>query len=192
LAKENPGRLPAPFGSPDVAAILISVVALAGWVVFPETSATGALLLLGGAAQLIRMSRWAGHRTLREPLVLILHVSYAFVPIGLLLLGASIFSPATIPTVAGVHALSAGAIGGMTLSVMTRATLGHTGHELKASAFTIIIFASVIASAIARILQALSIGNDQMMLYIAASGWIIAFGGFAISFAPALLAPRKG
>lgn len=191
LVRENPGRLPIPFGKIDIYAITISIFALLGWVAFPENSMTGALLIMAGGVQLVRMARWAGYRTLHDPIVLILHVSYLFIPIGLLLLSASIFTPNTIPPAAGIHALGVGAIGGMTLSVMVRASLGHTGREIKTSFFSMIIFAAIIVAATARILQTLSIGNYEITLYVSGAAWIVAFGGFALTFAPALLRSKK-
>lgn len=191
LVRENPGRLPIPFGKFDIYSILISVMGLLGWVVFPENLMTGVLLLVAGSMQLVRMARWAGYRTLSNSLVLILHVSYLFIPIGLLLLSANIFTVDAIPSAAGIHALGVGAIGGMTLSVMVRASLGHTGRELKASFFSKIIFTAIIVAASARILQAMSIGNYEITLYISGGAWIVAFGGFALAFAPALLKRKK-
>ena len=80
------------------------------------------------------MARWAGERTLRDRLVLVLHVAYAFVPIGFGLAALSAIGLA-VPS-AGLHAWMVGAAGMMTLAVMTRATLGHTGRELNASTAT--------------------------------------------------------
>ena len=88
----------------------------------------------------VRHVRWAGDRTLADRLVLVLHVAYAFVPLGFLLLGAAVLWPAIVPTSAGLHAWMAGAIGMMTLAVMTRASLGHTSQELVASLPTQLIY----------------------------------------------------
>ncbi len=60
----------------------LGVVALAAWTVAPDGALTGALLLAAGALQIARLARWAGDRTLRDRLVLILHVAYAFVPLA--------------------------------------------------------------------------------------------------------------
>src|SRR6516162_3119063 len=82
LVRENPGRLPVPFGRFDKITIGISAVALSAWIVAPDHQVTGALLGLAGALQLVRLLRWAGERTVRERLLLVLHVGYAFVPLG--------------------------------------------------------------------------------------------------------------
>ena len=93
LVRENPGRLPAPFDRLDIAALAISALALAAWTVLPDNKLAGALLAAAAVAQAIRLSRWAGDRTLRDPLVLILHLAYAFVPLGLGLVALSILLP---------------------------------------------------------------------------------------------------
>lgn len=191
LARENPGRLPASFGMVDKLSIILTITGLISWVFLPENRLSGVFLLTASLAQLFRLARWAGDRTLRDPLVWILHASYFFVPLGLLLLGVGIFYPQNFPVQAGMHALGIGAIGGMTLSVMVRASLGHTGRALKASPMAVVIFISILTSALARILQAMSIGDYTLMMHFAGLGWLIAFGGFSILFAPVLMKPRK-
>ena len=190
LVRENPGRLPSQFGRYDVAAVAISIVALASWSGFPEYWLTGLLLALAATGQFIRLARWAGYRCLAEPLVLVLHVAYLFVPIGFLLLALSIFMPNDIPQIAGMHALGIGAIGGMTLSVMVRASLGHTGQRLRANTATKILFLSIYVAAIARIAAALNLGSADVLLHIAAFSWLFSFAGFAFIFGPALVRTR--
>src|SRR5207249_695747 len=82
LARENPGRLPAPFDRFDKIAIVVSMVALFLWVCVPETSVTGVALAVGALLQAARLARWTGDRTFRERLLLVLHLGYAFVPLG--------------------------------------------------------------------------------------------------------------
>lgn len=190
IVRENPGRLPAPFGRFDAVAVLASVVAIVSWVAFPDGWATGGALLTAAAAQSLRMARWAGTRTFRDPLVLILHVAYAFVPIGLLLAGLSALLPGAVPPAAGLHALGVGAVGTMTLSVMVRATLGHTGHVLKAGPGGVLVFTAVGVSAIARVLAALLPAIWLPLLATAAVAWVAAFFGFTVLFGPMLLRSR--
>ena len=120
----------------------------------------------------------------------VLHAGYVFVPIGFLLTALAIAFPAVATPPAGVHAWTAGAVGLMTLAVMTRASLGHTGRELTATPAIIAIYASVALGALARIAAAFGV-EPQIMLHVAATGWIVAFGGFALVFGPMLLAPRR-
>jgi uncharacterized protein involved in response to NO len=85
LARENPARLPAPSARFDMLVVAISALVLGLWGIWPDGAAVGYALLLAGCLHVIRLCRWAGDRTWRERLVLILHVGYAFVPIGFLL-----------------------------------------------------------------------------------------------------------
>jgi uncharacterized protein involved in response to NO len=188
LARENPGRLPAPFDRFDVAAITVSAAAMLAWCGFPENAATAIALASAAVLQALRLARWAGDRTLNDPLVLILHLAYAFVPIGFALISLSILFSETVPMAAGYHALGGGAIGAMTLSVMVRSTLGHTGRKLKAGYGTQLIFAAIIAAAAIRIVAAFA--TDVILIEIAGMTWAIAFLGFAAVYGPALVRPR--
>ena len=124
--------------------------------------------------------RWAGDRTGRERLLLILHVGYAFVPLGFLLNAASAFG--LVPAGAGVHAWMAGAAGIMTLAVMSRATLGHTGQRLTASVTTQLIYAAIIVAAWRGSALRIDPAHYGPLLHVAAFAWAAAFLGYAISF----------
>lgn len=189
LVRENPGRLPAPFDRFDGLSIAGGAIALAAWTFFPDAALTGFLLIAAGVIHVVRLARWAGDRTGREPLVLILHLAYAFVPVGFLLTGAATLSSSIAPT-AGFHAWSVGAIGTMTLAVMTRASRGHTGRALEAPGSTQLLYVAVIAAAVLRILAALFPGASQPLLWAAGIAWIAAFWGFCAVYGPMLLRPR--
>ncbi|WP_192249456.1 NnrS family protein [Mesorhizobium silamurunense] len=181
LVREKPGRLPASFGRFDIGTIALSAVGLAAWSFFPDSIATGVLLIAAAVFNAVRLARWAGDRTLSDPLVLILHVAFAFVPLGLLLAGLAVFSPARIPPVAGIHAFAVGAIACMTLAVMTRATLGHTGRALKASAGTCAVFVAILIAAVLRVAAAIA-PAETILLHVSAAFWIAAFAGYAVLF----------
>jgi len=189
LVRKNPGRLPAPFDRFDAATIALSAVALAAWAFWPYETATGVLLAASATVNLVRLGRWAGDRTWSDPLVLVLHVAFAFVPVGLLLAGLAVFVPETIPAVAGIHALSVGAVACMTLAVMIRATLGHTGRELKASGATCAVFAAIISAAIFRVAAAMA-PSTPILLYMSAALWAAGFTGYAVLFGGMLAKPR--
>jgi uncharacterized protein involved in response to NO len=125
----------------------------------------------------------------RDRLVLVLHVAYAFVPLGFVLAGLGA-AQMIVPS-AGIHAWMVGAAGMMTLGVMTRATLGHTGQPLAASAATQLLYLSVFVAAIARLCAALEPGWQMVMLCVAAIAWIAGFGGFAVLFAPLFFRKRR-
>ena len=189
LVRQAPGRLPVPFGRFDKITIGISAVALSAWIVAPDHQVTGALLGLAGALQLVRLLRWAGERTVRERLLLVLHVGYAFVPLGFLLNAAAAFD--IVPASAGIHAWMAGAAGIMTLAVMTRASLGHTGQELTASGATQAIYLAIFVAAVARICAVLHPAAGEVLLHIAGFAWVAAFFGFALAYGPLLLGSRR-
>ena len=184
LTRNNPGRLPASFSRFDAVAIGASVLAFVSWIVLPQSIISGAMLIIAGLLQAARLLRWAGDRTLADRLVLVLHVGYAFVPTGFLLLGAAILWPADWPVSAGLHAWMTGAAGLMTLAVMTRASLAHTGCKLVASRPTQLIYLCALVAALARIFAAFE--PSSALLHIAAFAWVLAFGGFAAVYGPLL------
>lgn len=188
LARRGDGRLPVPFARFDVASIAVSLVALALWVGLPASVITGVLLIAASLMQITRLGRWAGDRTTSDRLVLVLHIGYAFVPIGFALLGASILGPSVIPPSVAIHAWTAGAIGLMTLAVMTRASLGHTGQALSAGRGTQGIYLLALCAALLRMIAGFV--GAMVLTEMAAVAWIGAFGGFVLLYGP-LLAQRQ-
>jgi uncharacterized protein involved in response to NO len=188
LARHNPGRLPRPFGRYDMITLAASAVVLVLWIASPYSSATGLGLAAVGLLHLVRLATWAGDRTLADRLVLVLHAAYAFVPIGFLLLGAA--AVGMLPPSAGIHAWTAGAVGTMTLAVMTRASLGHTGRELSASAGTQLVYLAVVVGATARVCASIHPGWDQALLALSGLMWAAAFMGFVAIYAPILCGRR--
>lgn len=185
LAREKPGRLPTPFGRFDIAMMAITAVVLLIWIALQDGPLVGAALAFAGLLHLVRLGRWAGDRTFGERLVLILHVGYAFVPLGFLLGAASAFG-LLLPG-AGVHAWMAGAAGIMTLAVMTRASLGHTGRPLTASLMTQAIYVAVVVAVLTRICAVIEPSRSEVLLHVAAGAWAAAFLGFAVTYGPARL-----
>ncbi|HEX3161819.1 MAG TPA: NnrS family protein [Pseudolabrys sp.] len=190
LARENPGRLPAPFARFDVVTMAVTAAALVLWTVQPTGQLVAAGLAIGGVLNIVRLARWAGDRTCRDRLVVILHVGYAFVPVGFLLASAAALDM-IVPN-AGVHAWTVGAAGTMTLAVMTRASLGHTGNALIASPMTQAIYAAVVIASLARVCASLEPGWGDALLHVTAFAWCVAFFGFALSFGPMLAGNRRG
>ena len=185
LARSNPGRMPQSFSRFDTVAVAGTALALAAWIVLPQSSVSGALLMIAGVLQAVRLIRWAGDRTAADRLVLVLHVAYAFVPLGLLLAGAAISWPAAWPISAGLHAWMSGAAGLMTLAVMTRASLAHTGNKLIATISTELIYLCALTAALTRIAAAFA--PSSALLHTAAAAWVLAFGGFALVYGPLLV-----
>ncbi|HEU4804431.1 MAG TPA: NnrS family protein, partial [Nitrobacter sp.] len=188
LAKQGATVLPASHGRIDNLALGALHAGMIGWAFFPAFSPVGGLLLLAAALNLWRLVRWRGTATWAEPLLSVLHVGYLWVIIGAALLGASMLT-GHVPEAAAIHALTAGAIGTMTLGVMTRVSLGHTGRALAADRTTALIYLLVILAAVARVAAAAS-GSVPMLIEISAMLWIGSFGLFALRYGPMLLAPR--
>jgi len=180
---------PAPVSHFDRATLALTAAGAAAYVAFPTEPLSGALLALAGAANLVRVARWRGLAAAREPLVWILHLGYAWLGAGLLLLGASGLWVA-VPPAAGVHALAAGAIGVMTLAVMTRASRGHTGRELAADGATTAIYLTINAGALLRVAAAFAGAAAPGLLMLSAGLWAAAFCGFALAYAPMLIRSR--
>ena len=118
-----------------------------------------------------------------------LHVAYAFVPTGFGLLALGILRPDVVAPSGALHGWTAGAIGSMTLAIMTRASLGHTGQPLRATRSISLIYVAAFVAAVARIVAAFGILR-MPMLYLAAAAWVGAFGGFVAVYAPLLTRRR--
>jgi uncharacterized protein involved in response to NO len=180
---------PRPESQVDHAVLGVTALVLVSWVVAPDAVVTAWGTIIAGSAIGLRMSRWQGHKTMREPLILILHVGYGWLAAGLLLLGLNeLFD--LLPTTAALHALTVGAIGTMTLAVMTRASLGHTGRPLIAGLGTQVIYALVTLAALLRVLSPFAGAQMMLILWAAGASWAAAFGLFAILYGRVLTQPR--
>lgn len=178
---------PTPFGPFDKIALVVTVGALILWVATPYAAATGVALLAAGLLSLVRLARWRGRQTWPESMVWILHLGFVWLPVGFLLLGASALAPAAVPFTAGVHALTAGGIGVMTLAVMTRATRGHTGRPRTSDVATTAIYTLVLTAAAVRVAAPFLPGLTPALLGASAALWVLAFGGFALVYGPMLV-----
>ena len=181
--------LPGQPGRFDRATIAVTAIALLAWVAPGEWPVAGPLLAAAGVLQALRLARWSGFRAVADPLVLILHVGYCWVPVGLLLLGAAILG-APVPRSAAIHALTAGAMATMILAVMTRATLGHTGRDLRASPATVLLYGLVTFGAFLRVTAPLGFIDYRLGMEVSAVAWGGALLVFLIAYGPMLFAPR--
>lgn len=188
LLKAQSPVLPKPFGRFDLLAIVVLFVALMAWVALPANAWSAGLACVAAVLHLIRLTRWQGWRTRSEPLLLVLHLAYAFVPIGMACVALAelgIVAPAS-----ALHVLTVGAIGNMTLAVMTRVSLGHTGRMLTASMTTSWAYVALLMAAAVRPLAELQPERYDLVLSVSATCWIMAFLLFLIRYAPKLWSPR--
>lgn len=186
LAKRKAARLPAPFGRYDVLTLVATLAALAAWLVAPSAPASGALLVAAGGLNLVRLLRWCGLATAPEPLLWILHLGYLWIPAGLLLSALSAFAAGIAPS-AGLHALTVGAMATMTLAVMSRATLGHSGRPLRAGPGLTSAFCLITLAAVARLLASLVPDHTLALIGLSALAWFVAFALFLRVCGPLLL-----
>ena len=190
LTKQRPDRgAPASFGWADRGALGATAVAVIAWVAAPDVAVTAWLALVAAVAQGTRLIRWRGAGTWREPLLWVLHLGYGWLALGFLLLAVNGFAP-LLPATAALHAFTVGAIGTMTLAVMTRASLGHTGRKLTAGHGTTTIYVLVTVAAALRLLAPLAGAQYLLVLSLAGAAWSGAFGLFVVLYGPPLLTPR--
>lgn len=181
----TPERMPATFDYVDglaVAALLL--FALCTLVPVPPFAAA----LVGVVAAVlhaVRLARWLGHLTLSDPLVWMLHLSYAWIPLGILLMALA--SAGWLTPTAGIHALTTGAIAGMIVSVSSRAALGHTNRALVAHP---LLTSSIVFLNLTAVLRVgASILDLPSLINLSALSWVAAFVCYGYVFVPILLGP---
>ena len=164
-----------------IAAILLLVITGVAWMITPEATGVGYAFLFVGVLHLVRLSRWYGWLTASEPLVLILHIGYGWLAMSFLILGTSILGIG-IDQEEAFHALTTGAVGVMTLAVMTRASLGHTGRVKHAGSLTVMIYLLVNVGAVLRVFgPSLEWLGDGSLVW-AGGCWSGAYLLFAIAY----------
>lgn len=179
---------PAPFSRYDGLVILLTILSGAMWIGWPYEQRTGWVLMSAGLAHAGRLVRWKGWLTWPEPLVLVLHVGYGWVVAALVLMGGSLLGIG-LPPADALHALTAGAVGVMTLGVMTRASLGHTGRPRHAGPLTVGIYLMAFLGALTRVFGPVVGLTSHLAMGMAAAGWSGAYLLFALYYGPFLLRP---
>lgn len=147
------------------------------------------LAIVVAAAHAVRLCFWQPRRTIRTPLVWILHASYAWIVVYLVLRGLA--SIGWVAESLAVHALTIGAIGGMTMGMMTRTARGHTGRPLAADSFEVACFVLIQLAALIRVLGAMLLPNAYVTTVLLSGGcWSFAFTIYAIRYWPVLSRAR--
>lgn len=180
LSQQGAPHVVPDFGTPDKLALATTAIALILFASGVTGGITAAAFLAASLAGFIRLGRWQGKRTAGEPLVWIMHLGYLWLPVGYLLLAVSEVSDFVSGTSA-LHALTTGAVGTITLAIMTRASLGHSGRPLRANTATLVIYMLVTCAALMRV--ASSAFPDPVLAYsLAGVAWIAAFATFAVVY----------
>lgn len=151
---------------------------------------TGTVALLAGVAVLWRLWRWNGLSTMGEPILFVLHVGYFWVALGFLMEAAALLWD-WLPYTTAWHTMTVGAIGTMTLAVMSRAALGHTGRVIVAAPLTTLAYILVSMAAVVRVFGPLFKPEAYMGLVVSSGVlWSLGFLCFLVVYAPILTRPR--
>jgi uncharacterized protein involved in response to NO len=188
LVKRQQTRLPVPFNRFDALCLATGAVALILWAARPEGIVTAAALATAAGLHALRLLRWRGLASWRSPLLLMLHLAYAFVPLGMAAQTLAAWGMAA--PAAGAHLWGIGAVGGMTLAVMMRAAMGHTGRVLEAGVGLSAGFAALLIAGLLRVLLPEAHLAGQSGLVWAAFFWSLAFALYLWRVGPWLWQPN--
>jgi len=181
-------QLPASFGLLDSAATVALVVFFLAALAGLDGSLQLILAIVASFLQAWRLLRWKGFRCFSDPLVWMMHLSYAWIPAGVLLIGLG--GANYVSMSAGIHALTIGTVASMIISVASRAALGHTGRPLHAHPLLTASIVLIALSALSRV--GASILASDLLLTSATALWVVGFLCFAIRYIPVLLSPSIG
>jgi uncharacterized protein involved in response to NO len=173
----------------DWAAIGTAIAIIPASLLLGDGPLFGAVALLAGLASLVRMLPWRSWATRRSPILWILHVGYLWLAVAFTLRGLAAFTPLVLPT-AALHAMGAGVVGTLTLGMMSRVSLGHTGRAIRASRVTVAAYLLVILAGVVRVAAALAPAEGEILLEVSGALWAGGFLLFLGAFAPLLARPR--
>ncbi len=179
-----------PIPALNIAAIVAALLVAAVEVAAPSSPVMAVAAAAAGILVLARSVAWGAHRTLARPILWVLHLGHAWIWIGFFLKAASAWGM-MVPSSAATHALTAGAIGTLTIGMMARVTLGHTGRALEVSPLMVVGFAAVTAGAVIRVFGPWYRADlTATMLIVSATCWAVAFLVYVTVNAKFLVTPR--
>jgi uncharacterized protein involved in response to NO len=165
------------------AVVLVDAIASGGRV-------AGATAGVAALIQAVRLAQWRSGRTLSKPLVWVLHLGYAWIPLGLALKCAALLGGYAIAAF-WLHALTVGALATMILGVITRAALGHSGRPLELDPRTVVAYVLLLLAGLVRVFGFAFLGLAYpIVILVAAFLWTSAFALFLWVYAPILVSPR--
>ena len=186
-ANAIPGVKPVMNDKRDKISIALTALAALAWVTHLPGPLAGSLAMAAGVAQATRVLGWMPHVTLRKPILWILHLSYAWIPVGLFMLGLAAWGMTT--SSAAFHVLTIGSMAGLIIGMITRTALGHTGRPLHAGNSELAMYVLIQLGVIARMLAAVNVMRPEMLVATAAC-WSAAFILYVAVYAPYLMSPR--
>ncbi|MEZ5566434.1 MAG: NnrS family protein [Gammaproteobacteria bacterium] len=173
-----------------VAAIGAMIVVTLSDLVMPDYRLTGVVAAIAAGIHAIRLSQWGSLRTLRQPLVWVVHVAYAWLPVGLALKAFSLLADGP-GNQYWVHALTVGTFSMMIMGVMTRTALGHTGRPMTAHPLTTVSYVLLLLAAVMRVFGPTVFGlRFNSAIVVSAVLWTGAFALFLVIYLPILTRPR--
>ncbi len=173
----------------DRAVLAASALALALWVFMPAAMVTAPMLAVAAILQAARVMSWKPLQTRGKPILWILHLAYAWIPMGFVLLAMAQFG--WVAPSAGIHAFAVGATGGLIIGMLTRTARGHTGRPLLASPFEVAAYTLVMLAAALRVFMPMVAPQWQLWTALAAAtAWSLAFVLYLVTFTPWLLRAR--
>lgn len=182
------GSLPRSHALLDRAGIVLAMLATIASVPLVPYEFLAGLCLAAGSVNLLRLAGWKGWLTRKTPILWILHIAYLLTTGGYLVYGTSLLTGLPSET-AALHLVAVGGVGSMTLAMMTRASLGHSGRPLKVSAPVTLAYIAVISAALVRSFGTL-VGDYFQVMLLSGGLWILAFAAFVAVYLPILAGPR--
>ena len=176
-----------PPGKLDALTIAVTAIFLIAELVMPESRTAGGVALIACLLHLARMTGWQCHKTLSSPIMWVLHLGYGWLVAGFALKAVALLTGA-LPSSVAMHALTAGAVGTITLAVMSRAALGHTGRELRVAPVITLAYLLVSLATLGRVAgPSLVPEASASLILISGALWALAFAIFTVVYTPILL-----
>lgn len=173
----------------EILSPLSVILVVAADVILTENVIVGYLALFAGIIHFIRLAGWYSNKIWSVPLVWILQIAYLWFVVGFILKSLIIFD--LTQDILSHHAFTVGGIGIMTLGMMARVSLGHTGREMKLNRWMVLSFVLINVAAVIRVILPMFMTDSYMQLIqIAGWLWVAAFVIYVVVYTPMWIRPR--